>query len=222
MRGIVGGFYKVVYEHLQAHREAELVALIPQLWDWALSFPPPPRPLRRPGRHSPAGAVPGTPPFAVYSTEQRIVRGLAATVAAKGYPAATIAEVCANASISPTTFYEYFDDKADALRAALASSGAQLMAAVMPPVRRTKDWRVAVRVGFEEIAAFFAAEPDFAALRTVEVLGAGPEATTQRDLVGQENRHRLLNTGDVEISDLTAEATVGAILAIISESVRSG
>ncbi len=219
VRGIVGGFYKVIYDLLQAHRENELAALLPQLWDWALSFPPPPRELRRPGRSS-AAPAPGAAPFAAYSTEQRIIRGFAATVAAKGFSATTISDVCAAASISPTTFYEYFDSKGDALWAALDSSGAQLMSAVLPAIRRVADWRVAVRVGFEEMCAYFAAEPDFATLRLIGVFAAGPEAIAQRDRIGHEVVEALIH-GD-EISDLVAEATTGAILAILSEGVRAG
>ena len=221
VRGIVGGFYKVIYELLQAHRENELAALLPQLWDWALSFPPPPRELRRPGRRSSVAPVPGAAPFAAYSNEQKIIRGFAAAVAANGFPATTIADVCASASISPTTFYEYFDSKADALGAALDSSGAQLMAAVLPAVRRVTDWRVAVRVGFEEICAYFAAEPDFANLRLIGAFAAGPEAIAQRDRIGHEIVEALIH-GDIEISSLVAEATTGAILAILSAGVRAG
>ena len=43
----------------------------------------------------------------------------------------------------------------------------------MPAVRRAKDWRIGLRIGFEEVCGFFAAEPAFAALRMVEVYGAG-------------------------------------------------
>jgi AcrR family transcriptional regulator len=225
LRGIVAGIYQVVYARLRDQREGELPELVPEIWDWAMSFPAPPEPLRRPGRLTVARPIAGAPPFASFSPEQRIIRGFAAAVAKKGYPATTIADIAAAASISQTTFYEHFEGKADALAAALDSSGAQLIAAVMPAVRRADDWRTAVRIGFEEICGFFAAEPDFASLRMVDVYGAGPEAIATRDATGREIVSTLLRPpveGAREPSDLVIEATVGAILGVFFEEIRSG
>jgi AcrR family transcriptional regulator len=225
LRGITGGLYQVIYRHLLERREEELPGLVPGLWEWAMSFPPPPRPLRRPGRLIVSRPIAPAPPFASYSAEQRIIRGFAVAVAAKGYPATTIADIAAAASISQTTFYEHFDGKSDALRAALDSSGAQVLAAVLPAVRRTGDWRVALRVGFEELCGFLASEPAFASLRCVDVYGAGPEAIASRDSAG------VMLTGDfvgpayadgLEASKLAIEASAGAIYGVLFEGVRSG
>jgi AcrR family transcriptional regulator len=225
LRGIIGGFYQVIYGRLRERREGELPDLVPGLWEWAMSFPPPPRPLRRPGRLIVARPIAPAPPFASYSAEQRIIRGFAVAVASKGYPSTTIADIAAAASISQTTFYEHFDGKAEALRAALDSSGAQVLAAVLPAVKRTADWRVALRVGFEELCGFLASEPAFASLRCVDVYGAGPEAITLRDcasllliadLVGPAYESGL------EATPLSLEATAGAIYAVLFEGVRNG
>jgi hypothetical protein len=48
LRGIIGGLYQVIYGRLRERREGELPDLVPGLWEWTMSFPPPPRPLRRP------------------------------------------------------------------------------------------------------------------------------------------------------------------------------
>jgi AcrR family transcriptional regulator len=225
LRGIVGGIYQVVYRRLFQRREEDLPGLVPELWDWAMSYPTPPRPLRRPGRLIVSRPVSPSPPFASYSPEQRILRGFAAAVAAKGYPATTIADVAAAASISQTTFYEYFDGKAEAMRAALDSSGAQLMAAVMPAARRAEDWRIGLRIGFEEVCGFFAAEPSFAVLRMVEVYGAGPQEIDYRDATGMQIVSTLLapaREAGIEASDLKIEAATGAIQAIFFEAIRNG
>jgi len=201
LRGIVAGIYQVVYARLLDRREGELPEMVPELWDWAMSFPAPPQPLRRPGRLIVSRPIAEAPPFASYSPEQRIIRGFAAAVAKKGYPATTIADIAAAASISQTTFYEHFEGKADALAAALDSSGAQLLAAVMPAVRRADDWRVAVRIG------------------------AGPEAIATRDATGREIVSRLLRPpaeSERQPSDLMIEATVGAILGVFFEAIRAG
>ncbi len=160
------------------------------------------------------------------SPEQRILRGFAGgRVAKKGYPATTIADIAAAASISQTTFYEHFDGKADALAAALDSSGSQLLGAVMPAVRRIDDWRTAVRIGFEEVCGFFAAEPDFASLRMVDVYGAGPDAIASRDAAGREITTGLVRPpGELGSapSPIVLEATVGAILGVFFEAIRAG
>jgi AcrR family transcriptional regulator len=225
LRGIIGGIYQVVYVRLVQRREAELPDLVPDLWDWAMSYPTPPAPLRRPGRLIVARPIPSAPPFAAYSPEQRIIRGFAAAVANKGFPATTIADIAAAASISQTTFYEHFDGKAEAMRAALDSSGAQLLGAVMPAVRRAEDWRIGLRIGFEEICGFFAAEPTIASLRMVDVYGAGPEAISCRDATGIQIVSTLLAPvleDGVEASKLKVEASTGAILAIFFEAIRKG
>jgi AcrR family transcriptional regulator len=225
LRGIIGGLYQVMYGRLMERREAELPDLVPGLWEWAMSFPPPPRPLRRPGRLIVSRPIPAAPPFASYSAEQRIIRGFAVAVAAKGYPATTIADIAAAASISQTTFYEHFDGKAEALRAALDSSGAQVLAAVLPPIKRTEDWRVALRVGFEELCGFLASEPAFASLRCVEVYGAGPEAIAGRDTAGMLLIADLVGPAyedGLQASQLAIEASAGAIYGVLFEGVRSG
>jgi AcrR family transcriptional regulator len=225
LRGIVGGIYQVVYGRLFQRREEDLPGLVPELWDWAMSYPTPPRPLRRPGRLIVSRPVSPAPPFASYSPEQRIIRGFAAAVADKGYPATTIADIAAAASISQTTFYEYFDGKPEAMRAALDSSGAQLLGAVMPAVRRAADWRIGLRIGFEEVCGFFAAEPNFAALRMVEVYSAGPEAIGYRDAIGMQIVSTLLGPAledGVVADDLKIEASTGAIQAIFFEAIRNG
>jgi AcrR family transcriptional regulator len=225
LRGIIGGLYQVIYGRLLERREAELPGLVPGLWDWAMSFPSPPRPLRRPGRLIVARPISTAPPFASYSPEQRIIRGFAVAVSKKGYPATTIADIAAAASISQTTFYEHFEGKEDALKAALDSSGAQLLAAVMPAVRRAEDWRVALRVCFEEMCGFLAAEPAFASLRTVDIYGAGPAAIASRDQIGKQIVGALLEPASkagIEAPDLVIEASAGAIYGVLFEGVWKG
>jgi AcrR family transcriptional regulator len=225
LRGIIGGLYQVIYGRLLERRQDELPDLVPGLWKWAMSFPSPARPLRRPGRLIVARPISTAPPFASYSPEQRIIRGFAAAVAKKGYPATTIADIAAAASISQTTFYEHFEGKEDALGAALDSSGAQLLAAVMPAVRRADDWRIALRICFEEMCGFLASEPAFASLRTVDIYGAGPAAIASRDEIGRQMVGALLEPAlkaGVNATDLMIEASAGAVYGVMFEGVWKG
>jgi AcrR family transcriptional regulator len=221
---IVGGFDRIVYSRLESRREAELPALAPALWEWAVSYRPPPEALRLRGRRG-AVALEGTmPPFAAFDPEQRLIRAFAQVVAEKGYGETTIADIAAAASISQSTFYAHFADKADAMEAALDSSGAQLLAAAMPAASRAPDWPRAVRVALGAICGFLAAEPAFARIRLVAVYAAGPRAIVQRDRAGiqllRDVLSRTENSPDVE--EITLEAIVGAIYRALHDQIRSG
>jgi AcrR family transcriptional regulator len=218
---IGGGFHRVLYRRLHTHREAELPGLAPQLWEWAMEYPTPPQPLRVRQRQT-AGEG-GPPAFDSGPRELRIVRAFAAIVGEKGYAATKIADIAAAASISQSTFYAHFDDKREALTAALDYSGAQLTAITLPALRRAPDWPDAVRIAYDSMCGFLAAEPAFARLRTVAIYGVGPDAIEQRDAAATEILGAILPPpaeGGPEISPLVAEAVIGAVYTAIHNHVR--
>jgi AcrR family transcriptional regulator len=225
-RAIVGGIYRVVYDRLQGHREAELPGLMPDLWRWAMNYRRPPQELRLSWRRSKVELEGSMPPFATYDPEQRIIRAFAAVVAEKGYRQTTIADIAAAASISQTTFYAHFQDKADTMAAALDSSGAQLLAAVVPAAQRALDWPSAVRIAVRATCGFLASEPAFAHLRLVDLYAAGPEALARRDAAGTRVLQTLLNDaavdGPPQIPEVGIEAIVGAVYSCMADQVRSG
>jgi AcrR family transcriptional regulator len=224
-RAIVGGIYRIVHQRLQQRREEELPALVPELWRWALTYVPPPQPLRLRSRRGKIVATTPMPPFAAQNPEQRIIRAFAAVVGEKGYGPTTIADIAAAAAISQGTFYEYFVDKDDALNAAIDSSGAQMLAATLPAARRADDWPRAVRVAIGATCDFLAAEPAFARLRMVAIYGAGPKAIAQRDASGAELFGTLLGPAfedSPEIDPIVLEMTVGAIYGAIYDRLRAG
>ncbi|HUC00529.1 MAG TPA: TetR/AcrR family transcriptional regulator [Solirubrobacterales bacterium] len=222
-RAILGGVARVVYRRL-ADGEAEAISdLAPGLRRWALGFPAPPEPLRsRARRRNTKGT--GSPPFAAHVPGERILRGFATAVAEKGYTATTIADIAAKAAISQNTFYAHFRDKEAVLFAALDSSGAQMIAATLPAVRRSPEWPGGMRVAAEALCAFFVAEPAFARLREVEVYAAGPSAVRQRDRTGSELVGVLgavapgLSAG---LDPLVVEATLGALHSMLYEWIRA-
>jgi AcrR family transcriptional regulator len=224
-RAIVGGLYRIVHNRLQQRREEELPALVPELWRWALSYVPPPQPLRLSTRRGKIVATTPMPPFAAQNPEQRIIRAFAAVVGEKGYLPATIADIAAAASISQGTFYEYFKDKDDALAAAIDSSNAQIVAATLPAAQRAPDWPHAVRVAIGTTCDFLAAEPAFAHLRMVAIYGAGPKAIAQRDAGGLELLGPLLRPAfddSPEIDPIVLEVILGAIYGTLYDRLRAG
>lgn len=219
-RAIIGGFHRVLYRRLHQDRAAELPALAPQLWDWAMAYLPPPEPLRARGR-KPHLDGDRLPPFAAVDPAERIIRAFATATMEKGYPSTTIADVAAIASISQRTLYEHFSSKGELLAAALDSSGAQLAAAVLPAIHRSRGWPSSVRMGFNATCSFLAAEPAFAYLRELEVYAAGPEAIALRDETGERILGEMLAGDDVpDVDPIYFEAIEGAVYSVLHDRLR--
>lgn len=221
-RAILGGVAGVVYRRLASGEAEAITELAPRLRRWAFSVPPPPAPPRPRARRRQARGG-GPPPFAANVPGERILRGFAAAVAEKGYAATTIADVAAKAAISQNTFYAHFRDKADVMHAAMDSSGAQMIAATLPAVRRSPRWPRTMRVAVETLCSFFAAEPAFARLREVEVYAVGPKAVEQRDRADGEIVETLSALAEElpAVDPLATEATLAALHSMLYEWIRA-
>lgn len=218
VRAVVGGLRKVMHTRLYRGEEAELLELAPQMWDWAVSYPAPPQPLRRPR----ARVLPKPNRLEGYDQAERILRALAAVVAEKGYPAMTVGDIAGQASISLSTFYAHFADKEEAMLAAVDSGSAQMLATTLPAFRRAPDWPHAVRGAFGSMFAFCAAEPEYTTLGAVDVYAAGKRALEQRDRV-MEGMEALLVPGferQPDAPQIAAEAIGGAIYSMIYDQIK--
>jgi AcrR family transcriptional regulator len=218
-RSIVNGLRKLIHRRLYRHEEDQLVGLVGQMWDWAMSYYPPPERLRRPrGRRR---ADPH--PLESFEQPERTLRALAAVVAENGYPATRVADIAERASISHSTFYEHFEGKEEAMRAALDSGSSQMLAAMLPAFRRASDWPSSIRLTYESMFAWAAAEPDYAQLGALDVYAAGRRALEQRDQV-MEGLETLLKPGyqlAPDTSPLAGEAIGGAVYGLIYDQVKA-
>src|ERR1700709_1149293 len=70
----------------------------------------------------PAGRADLPEPLVAHSQRERILNAMADACAAKGFGAATIADICEPAGVSRATFYELFKDKEDCLQASMELS----------------------------------------------------------------------------------------------------
>jgi AcrR family transcriptional regulator len=222
VRAMIGGLQKVVHKRLYRDEQDSLVELAPQICDWWLSYPPPPGPLdppkkRRTKRRS------FDERQAIDSPPDRVLRALAATVAEKGYPGATVAEIVDRAATSQRTFYENFANKEEALLAALDRGSAQMLANTLPAFRRAQDWQHAVRTAYEEMFSFGLEEPEYSRLGAVEMYAAGKRALQTRDTI-MEGLEALLAPGYELAPDtppIAAEAIGGAIYALVFDKVKA-
>lgn len=220
VRAMVGGVRKIIHSRLYRYQEEELIELISQMWDWFAVYEPPPEPLRRSrGRAAQNGG-----PANGYDPAERILRALASVVAEKGYPAMTIGDIAARASISLSTFYANFADKEEAMLAAVDSGSSQMLATTLPAFRRAPDWPHAVRGAFGAMFAFCAAEPEYTTLGAVDVYAAGRRALEQRDEVMKTMEGLLIPGFEIkpDVSPIAAEAIGGAIYSMIYDQIKRG
>ena len=216
---IAGGTRAVLETRVGRGELGDVAALMPELCDWALSYRNPPTPLRRPRSRPPAD---GAARMVIHDQVERIFGAVATTVAEKGSPAMTLDDIVKNASASLTTFYQHFDGKEDAFLAAYDTALAQAAAAAMPPFRWSRSWPVAVRAALEAYLAFFAAEPTWARIATIDVLSAGK--------AGLEHRARALALFEEilqpgyelasGVGPVATEAIGGAVHALMREQIR--
>jgi AcrR family transcriptional regulator len=178
VRAIVGGILKTVHTRLRRDEEAQLIHELPQLIDWGLGYRVPPTRLRRPRRRPERGAAPE--PDATVARE-RLVTAITERIAERGYADTTIIEIADHASASLSTFYGNFENKQEALLAALDREREQSLIAFESAYETVTDWPLATHAGIDALFGFLAAEPAAAHVAFVDAFTAGPEAFEAAD-----------------------------------------
>ena len=116
----------------------------------------------------------------ILSQRRRLLDGIVAAVAEKGYAPTTVADVIRNARVSRTTFYEQFADKEDCFLAAYDDGGRTHYQLVAEAVDQAVDLVDQVRLGVRAYLDALAAYPAFARAFLLEVFAAGPKAARKR------------------------------------------
>ena len=216
----VGGLLEIARNRLRLGKESELPELMNDFADLALSYQPPPQPLRSMAR-PPAPALPMASVDA-YGHVERVLAAFAAVTAERGYANTTIELVQKRASMSPTTFYAHFASKEEVLMAAIDGAGAQLVAAALPAFRRSQNWAHGVRAAYGAFFDFLASRPALARLALVEVYAAGPAALERRE-EALRPLEVLLADGRArapEVPRIVVEAIAGGTYALAYEQIR--
>ena len=214
----VGGLIEIARGRLRHGTESTLSDVIDGFAELVLSYKPPPRPLRLSLRPP----TPARETIDGHDHSERAIRALALVAAQRGYANTTVNQIINRAQMSATTFYANFEDKEDALMAAIEGAGAQLMAAIMPAFRRNADWPQAVRAAWGAFFNFLASRPSLAHLVLVEVYAAGPAAVGAREqalrpleILLAEGRMRA-----PKVPWIADEAIPGGILALGYQQLR--
>jgi AcrR family transcriptional regulator len=170
-----------------------------------------------------------------YSREQvahhqreRLIAGLAAAVAEKGYAAVTLTDIVKRAKVSRRVFYANFESKEQCFLAAFEVVVDHLRELVAEAVEGVAEWPQRVIATGRASLGFLAAEPDLAHLCLVESRGAGPAVSARfNEAVGE--LAPLLRQGRAErgggerpLPDSTEDSTIGSLVSLAHRKVAAG
>jgi AcrR family transcriptional regulator len=110
----------------------------------------------------------------------RLVLGMVAAVAERGYAATTITDVVRHARVSRRTFYEHFADKEACFLAAYDTVSDGLLAQIAAAAAQAEGWEEQILASVRAYLEALAAEPVVARVFIVEILSAGPAALARR------------------------------------------
>ena len=168
------------------------------------------------------GGAPLPPALARETQRERLLHGMAQTVARRGYAATPVAEVLKAAGVSRRTFYEQFADKEDCFIAAYDAIVAVATERLVTAYHAGETWEEGIAFAYDALLGTLAAEPDFAHLGVVEILAAGPRALARREATLRRLARFIDFTRERTEAAATPPALVGqAIVGGIHELVYS-
>ncbi|HET6507122.1 MAG TPA: TetR/AcrR family transcriptional regulator [Baekduia sp.] len=168
--------------------------------------------------------------FIASNQRERLLDAIANVVAEKGYASTRVADITEYAGVSRKTFYELFSDKEDCFLAAYDAISALLMDRMAKGLAAVADepWEQQVSALLGEFLRFLAAEPAFARMCIVEVLGSGPRGLAKRDATIEaffpvvDQIPRAQAGAEKYLSELTPVFVTGGILEVVYAAIRRG
>jgi AcrR family transcriptional regulator len=169
-----------------------------------------------------------------YSREQvahhqreRLIAGLAAAVAAKGYAAVTLSDITREAKVSRRVFYENFESKEECFLAAFEVVVGHLQGLIAEAVEPLQDWPSQAIAAARAILAFLAAEPHLARLCVVESRGAGPAVAARfneaaAELIPLLERGRAERESDRSLPASTEDSVLGSLISLVFRKIAAG
>lgn len=158
----------------------------------------------------------------------RLMDGMAAAVAEKGYADTTIADVVRHARVSKRTFYEHFAGKEECLLALYAAASERVIGAIEEAVRGGADLDAQVTLATEAYLGRMQAQPVLTRTLFIEILAAGPAGLRVRRDVNQRyaglfravvEADRRVRPERRSLSPELATAAVGGVNELILQAV---
>ncbi len=158
---------------------------------------------------------------------ERLIAGLAAAVAEKGYAAVTLSDIVKHAQVSRRVFYANFESKEQCFLAAFEVVVDHLHELVGEAVEGAEDWPRQAIAATRAVLGFLAAEPDLARLCLVESRAAGPAVTAcfseaAGELAPLLARGRGERPEGGRLPDSTEDSTIGSLVSLAYSKVAAG
>jgi AcrR family transcriptional regulator len=168
--------------------------------------------------------------FIAGNQRERLLDAMANVVAGKGYAATRVVDITDYAGVSRKTFYELFTDKEDCFLAAYDAITALLMDKMARGLAAVAQdtWEAKVGALLGAFLRFLAAEPAFARMCIVEVLGSGARGLARRDAAVEafypivDQLPRSQPDADQWLSPLTPQFVTGGIFEVVYGAIRRG
>lgn len=175
----------------------------------------------------PAGRHGFTREQVAHNQRERLIAGLAAAVAQKGYRAVTITDITKQARVSRRVFYANFESKEECFLAAFEVVVGHLRELAREAVDGVGEWPEKALAASRATLVFFAAEPDLARLCLVESQAAGPIVAARfhaavHEAVPYLEQGRSQRQAERELPPTTEESTIGALVLLASRKVAAG
>lgn len=157
---------------------------------------------------------------------QAILEAMVRVVGRRGYQAASVADVIAEADVSRTTFYKHFADKRECFLAAYDMLAERVFAEVTGRCDAGLPWAERMRAGLAALVEMFALDPALARTAVVEVSAAGADARQRHwDAIARfaefldEGRDLA---GGRELPENVALMAAGAVSGLIFDELLTG
>jgi AcrR family transcriptional regulator len=226
VKGIVGGVERVTRMYLLDGRIAELPSRAEELSTWVSAHQAKPAMglAKGPPRKVPARKGLSRAWVQTSDRRTRILRAAAAIAGTRGYSQLSVGRIIDLADVSHDAFSEFYSDTEECFLGALELLGLEALACLQRASLSGEDWATGVHRGVAALMDHLAGNPLLGRLACVEVFAVGPSAIQRRtQLLGRFTdllRSRMPQTR--RPSELSADATVGAIWAIVHHHVTHG
>lgn len=167
----------------------------------------------------------------VSAFRQRLLDGLAASIADKGYRATTVADVVRRARTSRRTFYEHFSDKEECFVALLSGANAEMIREISAAVDHRAPWGEQVRQAVGTWIACAESEPALTVswIRDVPALGESARGLQRevqdafvemvRELCDTEEWH---SSGAGPVSQQEVVLLLGGLRELVATTLEDG
>jgi AcrR family transcriptional regulator len=158
----------------------------------------------------------------------RLMDGMAAAVAERGYADTTIADIVRHARVSKRTFYEQFASKEECLLALYAAASGRVMDAIAEAVRGGAELDAQVALATQAYLGRMQSQPVLTRTLILEILAAGPAGLRVRRDVNRRYAELFVAVVEADrrahperrsLSPELAAAAVGGINELVLQAV---